>query len=79
MENPSKMDDLGVPPFRETSIYLYHSGGNKPTNITWGVRHPVGIYPQQTWLENQSSVVVYAAENTNIVDFPPNHVSVTGG
>ena len=22
MENPIKMDDLGVPPFKETSIYL---------------------------------------------------------
>ena len=23
MENPIKMDDLGVPPFQETSIYIY--------------------------------------------------------
>ena len=23
MENPRKMDDLGVPPFLETSIYIY--------------------------------------------------------
>ena len=23
MENPTKMDDLGVPPFMETSIYIY--------------------------------------------------------
>ena len=23
MENPMKMEDLGVPPFQETSIYLY--------------------------------------------------------
>ena len=22
-ENPTKMDDLGVPPFQETSIYIY--------------------------------------------------------
>ena len=23
MENPTKMDDLGVPPFKETPIYIY--------------------------------------------------------
>jgi hypothetical protein len=23
MENPTKMDDLGVPPFQETYIYIY--------------------------------------------------------
>ena len=23
MENPMKIDDLGVPPFKETPIYLY--------------------------------------------------------
>ena len=23
MENPNEIDDLGVPPFQETSIYIY--------------------------------------------------------
>ena len=30
MENPIKMDDLGVPPFKETPIYL-HENHNKST------------------------------------------------
>ena len=25
MENPIKMDDLGVPPFKETHIYVYNT------------------------------------------------------
>ena len=34
-ENRTKMDDLGVPPFQETSIYTYislslHGSGSKP-------------------------------------------------
>ena len=32
-ENPSKMDDLGVPPFQETSIY-------KPLGLTIEHREP---------------------------------------
>ena len=30
MENPIKMDDLGVPPFQETSVYIYIYRGNSP-------------------------------------------------
>ena len=29
MENPIKMDDLGVPLFQETSIYMYHIALNR--------------------------------------------------
>ena len=36
MENPIKMDDLGVPPFKETPICSNSATGSlMPTNFTW--------------------------------------------
>jgi hypothetical protein len=43
MQNPTKMDDLGVPPFQETSIYwildiiLDHNGYIYILSIFWGL------------------------------------------
>ncbi len=39
MENPIKMDDLGVPLFLETPIYIY---------IHMALNHVKGLYPQPT-------------------------------
>ena len=37
MENPIKMDDLGVPLFLETPIYIYHKHGTVYGILTYGL------------------------------------------
>ena len=47
MENPIKMDDLEVPPFKETSIftYIYYNSEVVSTHL-WNT--PLNLYQQAT-------------------------------
>ena len=44
MENPTKMDDLGVPPFQETSIYFNPGVEHGPGKIRYVSLHPKITY-----------------------------------
>ena len=49
MENPIKMDDLGVPPFMETPILLQYYNTKQECNIA---QHPVAVLARNNFAVN---------------------------
>ena len=57
MENPIKMDDLGVPPFLETSISIFLGVSGWSFLLGWGLLEVDEVFHLPPWQKGERKVI----------------------